>query len=928
MILGFAVNTFLPTCAGWLAIGVCAIHVQAAVPQPVQTLDESEFRAGLRERGLTDWLEQYLADTPPLDDADRRLRLREELLAKANKKNLPANQRQAIMTKADSILAALIKQHPEHPARLRWQFEWARDFLERRAPESFDRLLLYELPGRDRQTVNQLSTQAIETLEALRQGIADAWSALESMDEQAIETATASGQLRSLETIDAQSAMLLTWARLYRSLTADLSAPEHISEYAAILTEVTEHHGWTQLPAGYETQQCSALLMAAMAARFSGDPTAADHYARQIIALLPEIKNPHRRRQLRRITLLAILEQIRAMRDSGNVNEALSAVMQAKQWAQQSRPDDITTALALAFAERSVLLQQAHHGEYDPAPARATSQPQATIGSFWQPLAALAPLERIVTQSLTYRDALYAVLAPSSGNAALSDPPSPLATQLLLGATVMDVMQRKTDGTQELERLKYAIKTTQNMLASAKERLTALTQGEILFLLGRGFYVSDEPMAAIASLCELAETFPDHDRAGSSAEQATFLAQEQLRNTRRQNMPAARAAFVRAAQLLQKRSPTSHQAKHLQYFIALAMENNDQLEQAADAYAMVSADDINAMRSQLGRTRCLRNVLQQAVNAHTLAEQDLQELAHQAVQAARDAVSFAKTHATAANRNEDHCLSAAMTLMLANLLNHPLIHQPSETLATLQKFENQYSDCPDATAPALRERITALRELKRLAEARHVVERYLATDPKSAGPVMTKLFEVMRDEMNHAANVGDTEKRSQIASEAVRLSQKIQAWAQQQPDRMSPQDALTLRIGWAWALRNAGQPDDALSAYQDCEARVTTSNGTHPAAQVEIQLGKAECLLSLDRPSDALPLFTTVWQQLPEQSPNGWRALVGSLQCHTRLGSDPQKIIQTIRQQRHLFPDLGGPRWTRELEALEQTNLARQQGNP
>jgi len=57
----------------------------------------------------------------------------------------------------------------------------------------------------------------------------------------------------------------------------------------------------------------------------------------------------------------------------------------------------------------------------------------------------------------------------------------------------------------------------------------------------------------------------------------------------------------------------------------------------------------------------------------------------------------------------------------------------------------------------------------------------------------------------------------------------------------------------------------------------------------EITLGEADCFLALDRAADALPLFTEAWQQSPEHSPNWWRAYVGSLTCHHRLGSDPTR---------------------------------------
>ncbi len=77
-----------------------------------------------------------------------------------------------------------------------------------------------------------------------------------------------------------------------------------------------------------------------------------------------------------------------------------------------------------------------------------------------------------------------------------------------------------------------------------------------------------------------------------------------------------------------------------------------------------------------------------------------------------------------------------------------------------------------------------------------------------------------------------------------------------------------------------------------------------------------------------MPILSEVWQRVPERSPTWWRAFVGSLEAHTRLGEDPERILQSIRQQELLSPELGGPRWQRQLKIIETANNARQAGKP
>ena len=934
MIWRLGMDSSLPVMVAYVLIAAPATQAQVTTMPAVDELDESAFRMGLRERGLTDWLEQYLADVPPINEVDAQLRKREQQLAVAADTKLPNAQRRSAVAEASEILTKLIAEHRHHPARMGWQMELARDQLERHDPESFEALLLYELSGRYRASAQALSSQAVAMLESLRRQIAETWSAMGTLDEQAIERASAGGSLRRLEMLDTQSAMLLAWAKFYRSLSSEGPESQQRSKLSALLAEVTQYYAWTDLPAGHEIQQCGALVMAAVAARLAGDYPAADRYARQIINVLSQLSDRARREQLRRPALVAILEQIRTARDRGRLDEAVRNLEQAYQWAERTRPGDITTALSLALLERSVLARQLGTGKHRP-PTRSSedspggepagSQPASgmTEVTLLQPTEALRPLRQFADRSATYRDTLYAVLAPAVAKEPLPASPEVFVVQVLMGAAVLDAAAHQPQPASDIiRRLKELIAATQRVLASPPTTRAAAEHGELLFLLGQGCYLTGNRTAAVAALTDLLEKLPDHDRAATADLQAAAIAQEQLRNPDQQDPSPVRSAFIRAARLLQKRRPDSLQAKRLQYFVALALEHNAELQAAAEAYQAVPADDPNALKAGLGRTRCLHNALHQAILARAKSEADLQKLAQAGLQAGREAIMSAAQHPPDPARPDDRCIPAEVTLMVAGLLNHPLIAQPAEALAVLQDFEKRHPDCPGSLGPALRERIVALRQLQRLAEARQVVEQYLATEPEAAGPVMANLLEAMRDEINNAADRGDDSSGSRIAAQAVQLGSKLLEWSQHRPDHVEPQDVLTLRVWWAWSLLKTGRANDALQAYQECEQRVQKWPEVNAAIRLEIQLGLAESLLAIGRATDALPLFAAAWQQSPERSPAWWRALVGNLQCHNRLGSDPNQILQTIRQQRYLAPELGSGQWKRALEVIEATARA------
>ncbi|GAG03204.1 unnamed protein product, partial [marine sediment metagenome] len=263
--------------------------------------------------------------------------------------------------------------------------------------------------------------------------------------------------------------------------------------------------------------------------------------------------------------------------------------------------------------------------------------------------------------------------------------------------------------------------------------------------------------------------------------------------------------------------------------------------------------------------------------------------------AARKAATTANNKLSDNTNSRHRCRAAEIVLLLADLLNNPYINTPAEALTALENFEIRFADCPDSIGPALRERILAHRQLKQLPEARQVVQQYLAKSPETAGPVMAKLLETMHNEINAAADRDDSHTVNSIATEAHQLAKTLLDWSGQHPEQVSATDLLTIRVWWAWSLLNAGQPADALKVYGACQPTSQDLLPANAALHIEISLGKAKSLLTLEQADKALPIFMAIWQKLPEHSPNWWRALVGSLESHTRLNNDPNHILQSIR---------------------------------
>ncbi|MEP0841890.1 MAG: tetratricopeptide repeat protein, partial [Phycisphaerae bacterium] len=705
-----------------------------------------------------------------------------------------------------------------------------------------------------------------------------------------------------LERIDAQSAFLRAWAEFYLALSSPDSEAHRQARLTELLETITRRYGWTAPQPGHEVQRCSALLMAAVASRLTGQPVEARQYAREVQEAVSQVKDPLARSGLGKIVLLAVLEQIRSPRDAGRLDDAQATLDEARAWARQARPGDLTAELALAFLERSIMVRRLAAGGQPVEPQRLISPPDA-----------LPPLQRAASLSPQLRDALYELL---SGTSVPDEDPlgaghSPFAVQLICGSAL--AAGSAASPAPRSERLgQVAIGLTQALRAPTPPE--PQTQGELMFLLARAHYLSDAPLEAARVLCELVEKLPAHDRAGSAAEQAVALAQEALRREGPGREPA-RAVFVHAGRLLCRHWPTSPAARQLPFFIAAALDEGRQYAEAAEAYAAVPPDDPRALRAAWGQARCLREALNLAPATRPADLPAAQALAGKALAAARSAEQLARSTPDA-----EPCLAADITLTLAGLLDHSLIARPEEAIQTLEGFERRHAGCPAATAAMLRERVSAYRQLKRMAEARAVMEQVLTADPDNAGPMMARLLEAMREEMESAGERGDAAQRRSIAQEAALLAERLERWADGHPGRLGAVETRTVAVWRAWATLEAGRPDEALELYDRAARLGPQTRPEDRPLDAEIRLGKAECLLEVGKPSEALPLLAAALQQAPEDSPLWWRAFTGTLRAHSALDHDRAQIVQAVRQQRRLHPAMGGPRWKRELEQLEREN--------
>jgi tetratricopeptide (TPR) repeat protein len=544
-------------------------------------------------------------------------------------------------------------------------------------------------------------------------------------------------------------------------------------------------------------------------------------------------------------------------------------------------------------------------------------------------------MRRLSDESPVHRDLLYAVLGSGLATMPYAEATQPFAVQVLVGTTVSEA--RADVSGNPGTRLGEAIAAAQRVLAAPGLQDDPRVRGELLYLVGQAQLAAGDRPAAVAGLTAMAEQMPDHDRADAAIRQAVGLAGRDLQALDGAGSPQARAAFVRAAGQLRRRVGNGPASADLTFAIAVVQENDRRFVEAAGEYAAVPDNHLKSRDAALGRLRCWHAALDQytpSSSAPAGAER-LRSLAVQARSAiaevrGRHAALAGGTRAAATAPVAGDCGDALLLVALAELLNHPALGSASEAVDVLADFETRFMHCPTLVGPALRQRIAGFQQTRKFTEARDVAVRFLAADPDHAGPVMAGLLQSMQDEIRGDLDRGDDAAAALNAKQAVQLGRQLLDWEAEQPGRLTPADRTVIRQWHAAALLQAGRPGDALELFdklgRERAATIPAGSAAPDARAVpEIELGRADALAALGRTAEALAAYSRIWASLPEGSENWWRALAGSLECHGRLDSDPGEVLQSIRQQEFVSPDLGGGRWKHRLERLK-ASLTRSAG--
>ncbi|MFH0982475.1 MAG: hypothetical protein V2A79_13195 [Planctomycetota bacterium] len=916
-----------------------ALYVSAALAVPGaqggtedRRLDPTEFRKGLKERGLTELLELYLNEVPPADPIEALLLERDIRLAQSADPTRPRAERYQALIEANHLLERLLAEHPADLRVFEWRVQLGRSLLYQEAEPFYSSILYRGGTTEDRRQLAAVMERAQQLFGRLRLDLAREQDRLDRISPREYEELERSGYLERLEGIGPQADYLDRWVRFYRALAREPDDPVRNSELGAVLDDLKNRSGLLDTPHGITHVQAQSQLLAGMAARQLGDHGAAVGYLEAAANTVRRIGDAQEKQDSSWVMVLALLETVRADRDGGRFERALQTLREFETQLEAAPSDALGLRLVLALAESSVRQEQARR-----ARAAGDKQAAATFENM-----RFEPLTKFARQGTSSRDQVYATLYETLDPAARPTDLHPFegcallagllnraaalaeesaaaraAGELALSSRIEDLESRR------IAVLDRAVEVAQFFYVSAA-RVPPDLVPEIIYNLGVAQLQRGRRLEAARAFLTVAREHRHFPQAQLAATAAVQVAWELAEDPSLRDRSDLRTLCLEALQVLTENFPHTDDARYWQFFLAQVLHDLGRYDEAVEAFSRVDPAHEYYVHAEFLRTRSLAAALR-GLTAEAPA--DATELLRRVAAVVDAADAFLRLADAARAKGFDETLLqgflAEAELFAAEALLDLGKEQSPKALARLEGFEQRYPQQSRLLGRVLRVRIITYEHLGRLEDAEQTLPEYIGSDPENAGATLQALFESIREDVDRLRRRGRDAEADRKAASALLLARQIHAWASADPSRARPEQKHALHSQLAQALLQAKQYPEAERAFAaylaaDLQRRPDGAHG-----DIRAVYGHAESLYQLRQYEPALPLFHRVGETLPAGDPLWFEALLRDLQCRTELGHPPEGIIQVIRQQKFLHDDLGGPELRRRFEDLLHRNEKR-----
>ncbi len=887
-----------PLFAVCLALLPCATARGAEPLSDGQPFEATKLLIGLRQQGLFYLQAEYRKTYPPPSDAQKSWYDREAILAQALQADTAIENRLPLLIQADAAADKAIEAEPNSPRSVLWRADRAQTWYYLAGRPLFEQVLFYGPTPSLRRALKEAADRGDQAYDQATTAVATYLDQLADVQEEAQAT-----QARQLNISGFGLARQLqfehAWVTLYRAFALNPTDVDRALLAGQVMRALQDQH-LLQEPGEQTSAQLEAYLMAAIASRLQTDWPAA--LARQQAARRTAGAMPASALALVEWALFATTaEGVRLQIDQGQFQQAIASIDQQRT-AIGSDPR-LQPAVKLARALSLGMLNfEACSLAADAAAAEKNRAAQVAFANRrFEPLAVLA------NEAPDVRQSVYQLVADRLGEVASVVGLPPFAKAVFAARWIRE------------KKFEPALAAAELLDGETAAKADFLNQDAILFKATCQQELK-QTVPAAQSFVRFARTYPQDKRAAPALLSGLSLLarQEDVLDD-----AATRSTLIELGDLLQ-RSRAPEVEKYKPNWLPLVAEANlreSRYDRAAELFQMIPKDSKQYGMAMVGRILAVSGKIRFATGT-----QDKEKARAEAETAIQDAVQLAKSMSSGKpldTQPQGSDVQTARLLLEAARLSIDPLGDPDRALTLLDGAQDRWQNNAQLMAQLLNVRIQALQKAGKVEQAAQLVDQFMAARPASAGPLLASLLADLQREIEQQKKSGHTEQAARYMTLALGLAQQLDKWAVAHPDALKPQQRYAIRYRLARAILQGGQAERALPLFEDLSKEDAQQSGgqTKDAGVLE---GRAACLFSMGRWSDARQAYMDIWRRAQPRSEMWWQSVLHSLQCSAQLkDEDPNKILKAIRQHKDLYPDMGGPTLAKQFDELSFEMLKR-----
>lgn len=431
-----------------------------------------------------------------------------------------------------------------------------------------------------------------------------------------------------------------------------------------------------------------------------------------------------------------------------------------------------------------------------------------------------------------------------------------------------------------------------------------------LFELARTHHANDQPLEAVRRFTALARNHPTHTNAERAIELAVSIAETMRREDPR--LAEARQSMRDALEVLLHGYPNLASIDLWRYAAGRLALVEKRFDDALDRFQEISPDadlwaDGQFMQAVVTRTRAMSGVDKNKPGSPN----DSVIGVFWSVRTKLQGVLSGLT-----DRKRSDAIGYYLGMLKVFEAEAEVgRHRFEQALAVLEGIESEPRLEKKVLAEALKVRILAYRGAGRADDAQREITRFITAAPDQVATVLGPMLVSMLSEVEMLLDQNQDREATDLASQTlVPIALELQRWQERTAGSGMDGSKLTLHI--ADSFRLGGRHSDAIKLYE----QLLRDN----SQALQYLFGKAECLYALggeDRLGQAMLIFRRLAAIGRGSSAASeayyWQSQLRMLQILDLMGRNTAKIVPRIRQLRQIDQNLGGDRYRRQFQQLQ-----------